>query len=162
MSQRASLFLAALVVALVAVLSAFDSALAHRAKALTARQERAIAREIRTFRDTVARTIEKKDASAIRALYADRFVHTHATGKVDDKEARIAAVLAGEPVIETAPVADVEIRAPAAWTAVATGESILRAGDGKTYVFRWTAIYVRGPSGWQIAASHATRLAESS
>ena len=32
--------------------------------------------------------------------------------------------------------------------------------DGKTYSFRWTAVYVRVGDGWQIAASQATRLAE--
>ena len=44
--------------------------------------------------------IEKKDAAALRKIYADGFVHTHGSGKVDGKDARIVAALAGDPVIE--------------------------------------------------------------
>lgn len=136
------------------------SALAHRPKALTERQEKAIAEEVRAFRETVTKAIGSKDAAAVRALYADRFVHTHGSGKVDGKDARVASVLAGDPVIETAPAAELAIHVPAGWTAVVTGASPIRAGDSKTYSFRWTAVYVRGPNSWQIAASQATRLGE--
>jgi ketosteroid isomerase-like protein len=151
---------AALAVIVALAVPGSDLAEAHRPKALTERQEKAIADEIRAFRDTLAKAIEKKDVAAIRALYADRFVHTHGSGKVDGKEARVTSILAGHPVIETAPVTDLVIRAPAGWTAVATGVSPIKAADGKTYSFRWTAVYVRGPEGWQLAASQATRMGE--
>ena len=105
--------------------------------------------------------IEKKDAAALRKIYADGFVHTHGSGKVDGKDARIVSALAGDPVIENAPVTDLVIRVPGGWTAIATGVSPIRSlADGKTYNFRWTAVYVRIGEGWQIAASQATRLPE--
>ena len=65
--------------------------------------------------------IEKKDAAALRKIYADSFVHTHGSGKVDGKDARIVSALAGDPVIENAPVTDLVIRVPGGWTAIATG-----------------------------------------
>jgi hypothetical protein len=88
-------------------------------------------------------------------------VHTHGSGKVDGKDARIASAVAGDPVIESAPVNDLVIRVPGGWTAIATGVSPIKSmADGKTYSFRWTAVYVRIGDGWQIAASHASHLAE--
>ena len=70
--------------------------------------------------------IEKKDAAALRKIYAESFVHTHGSGKVDGKDARIVSALAGDPVIENAPVTDLVIRVPGGWTAIATGVSPIR------------------------------------
>jgi ketosteroid isomerase-like protein len=109
----------------------------------------------------VVAAIERKDAAALRNIYAEGFVHTHGSGKVDGKDARIVSALAGDPVIETAPVSELVIRVPGGWTAIATGISPIRSAvDGKTYNFRWTVTYVRIGEGWQIAASQATRMAE--
>jgi hypothetical protein len=135
------------------------SALAHPPSILSEREEKATAEEVIEFRKAVGRAIEKKDAAALERIYAKGFAHTHADGKVDDKKARIAAVLAGDPVIETAPVTDLVIRVPGGWTAIARGVSqIADKADGKTHKYRWTAVYVRMGDSWQIAASHATRL----
>ena len=143
------------------LLLAPGAALAHPPAILTDREERATVEEVIEFRKTVARAIEQKDAAALRKIYADGFVHTHGSGKADGKDARIVSVLAGDPVIETAPVTDLVIRVPGGWTAIATGASPIRSlADGKTYQFRWTAVYVRMGDSWQIAASQATRLAE--
>ena len=137
------------------------SAVAHPPSILSEREEKATAEEVIEFRKAVSRAIEKKDTAALRKIYADGFAHTHASGKVDDKRAHIAAVLAGDPVIETAPVTDLVIRVPGGWTAIVRGVSpIASKSDGKTSRVRWTAVYVRVGDGWQIAASHATRLEE--
>jgi ketosteroid isomerase-like protein len=137
------------------------AAVAHPPSVLTDEAEKATAEEVRDFRKTVIAAIERKDAAALRLIYADSFVHTHGSGKVDNKDARIVSALAGDPVIETAPVTDLVIRVPGGWTAIATGVSPIRSmADGKTYNFRWTVTYVRMGEGWQIAASHATRLGE--
>jgi hypothetical protein len=134
---------------------------AHPPAIISDREEKATVEEVIDFRKAVARAIEKKDAAALRKIYANSFVHTHGSGKVDGKDARIVAVLAGDPVIETAPVTDLVVRVPGGWTAVATGLSPIRSlADGKTYQFRWTAVYVRMGESWQIAASQATRLPE--
>ena len=137
------------------------AALAHPPSILSEREEKATAEEVVEFRKTVSRAIEKKDAVALRKIYADGFAHTHTTGKVDDKKTRIAAVLAGDPVIETAPVTDLIIRVPGGWTAIVRGVSAIASkSDGKTSRVRWTAVYVRAGDSWQIAASHATLLEE--
>jgi hypothetical protein len=136
-------------------------AAAHPPSILSDREEKATAEEVVEFRKTVARAIEKKDAAALERIYAKSFAHTHASGKVDDKKARIAAVLAGEPVIEAAPVTELVIRVPGGWTAIVRGVSpIVSKSDGKTSKVRWTAVYVRVGETWQIAASQATRLEE--
>jgi ketosteroid isomerase-like protein len=135
------------------------AALAHPPSILSEREEKATAEEVVAFRKAVARAIEKKDAAALRKIYADGFAHTHASGKVDDKKAYTAAALAGDPVIETAPVTDLVIRIPGGWTAIARGVSPIASKRGGTTIkVRWTAVYVRAGDGWQIAASHATRL----
>jgi hypothetical protein len=142
-------------------LAAAPAAVAHPPSILSDEAEKATAEEVVAFRKTVAAAIERKDAGALRKIYADSFVHTHGSGKVDGKDARIVSALAGDPVIENAPVTDLVIRVPGGWTAIATGMSPIRSlADGKTYNFRWIAVYVRMGEGWQIAASQATRLAE--
>jgi ketosteroid isomerase-like protein len=144
-----------------AVLLPAGAAVAHPPAIISDREEKATVEEVIDFRKTVARAIEKKDAAALRKIYANGFVHTHGSGKVDGKDARIVAVLAGDSVVETAPVTDLVVRVPGGWTAIATGLSPIRSlADGKTYQFRWTAVYVRMGESWQIAASQATRLPE--
>ena len=137
------------------------AALAHPPAILNQAAEKAVVDEVTEFRKTLAAAIECKDAATLRGMYADAFVHTHGSGKTDGKDARIVSALAGDPVIETAPVTELVVRVPGGWTAIATGVSPIKSmADGKTYSFRWTAVYVRMGDGWQIAASQATRLAE--
>ena len=128
---------------------------------LNPEQEKVTIEEVTAFRKALADAIAAKDGKKLREMYADSFVHTHGSGKVDGKEARIASLLAGDPVIETATVEDLKIRIPGGWTAIATGISPLRSSvDGKTYSYRWTAVYVRTEKSWQVVASQATRLDE--
>lgn len=134
---------------------------AHPPSILNQAAEKAIAEEVQAFRKALADAIEKKDAAALRSMYADGFTHTHGSGKLDGKDARIVSALAGDPVIENAPVSDLVIRVPGGWTAIATGISPIRSlADGKTYAFRWTAVYVRIGENFQLAASQATRMHE--
>jgi ketosteroid isomerase-like protein len=149
------------VIACVCLLLSAGTALAHPPAILSDREEKATIEEVLDFRKSISRAIEAKDAAALRKIYADSFVHTHGSGKVDGKDARIVSALAGDPVIENAPVTELVIRVPGGWTAVATGLSPIRSlADGKTYQFRWTAVYVRTGETWQIAASQATRMPE--
>jgi hypothetical protein len=127
----------AVIVSLLAVALA-GTASAHPPSILSEQAEKATVEEVIEFRKAVVAAIQGKDAAALRKIYADGFVHTHGSGKVDGKDARIVAALAGDPVIETAPVTDLVIRVPGGWTAIATGLSPIRSlADGKTYNFRW-------------------------
>ena len=137
------------------------AASAHPPSILNEEATKATVDEVLEFRKVVTAAIEKKDAAALRRIYADGFAHTHGSGKVDGKDERIVSVLAGDPVIETAPVSDLVVHVPGGWTAIATGVSPVKSlADGRTYNFRWTVVYVRMGESWQIAASHATRLAD--
>jgi ketosteroid isomerase-like protein len=158
MIPRASL-LAVLLLGLAPTLGLQASA--HPPEVLSPAAEQATADEVKAFRADLQRSIRDKDAAGLRRMYAPGFVHTHSSGKLDGRDARIVAALAGDPIIETAPVEDLEIRVPGGWTAIATGRSPLRSSaDGRTYDFRWMAVYVRLGDGWALAASQATRLGE--
>ncbi|MFN3743156.1 MAG: nuclear transport factor 2 family protein [Hyphomicrobiaceae bacterium] len=137
-----------------------DRTSAHPPAIVSEAQRKLISEEVAAFRRDVAAAIKAKDAKRLGRMYAPSFVHTHTSGKVDDKARRIAALLKGDPVIETAPVSDLVIRIPNDWVGIATGVSPIKADDGKTYDVRWTSVYTREGQSWQIAASHATRLGE--
>ena len=148
--------------AIAVTLAVAPSALrAHPPTLLSPEAERATAQEVVDFRRQLADAILAKDAAKLRTMYADSFTHVHGSGKLDGKDARIVSALAGDPVIETAPAGDLVIRVPGGWTAVATGVSPIKSlADGKTYAFRWTAVYIRTDASWQLAASQATRMHE--
>lgn len=144
-----------------ALLFAAVPALAHPPAIMNEAGERAVAAEIEAFRAAMVEAIRSGNASLLREMYASSFVHTHGSGKQDGRDARIVSALAGDPVIETAPVGDLVIRIPNDWTAIVTGLSPVRSlADSKTYDFRWMAVYVRTEKNWALAASQATRLGE--
>lgn len=134
-------------------------ACAHPPSQLNAQGEDSVAEEIQAFRKALAMAVKNKEAAALRAMYAEKFTHTHTTTKIDGRDARIVAMLAGDPVIETAPAEQISIAIHGGgWVAVATGISPIKSmADGKTYAVHWTVTYVRTEKSWHIAASHATR-----
>jgi len=144
-----------------AAATAYEKASAHPPAIVSEAQRKLISEEVAAFRKDVAAAIKAKNAKRLQRMYAPSFAHTHTSGKVDDKEARIATLLKGDPVIETAPVSDLVIRIPNDWVGIATGVSPIKADDGKTYDVRWTSVYTREGQTWHVAASHATRLGES-
>lgn len=154
-----------LLATIAAVLPAFtERALAHPPAIVSEAQRKLISEEVAAFRKEVAAAIKAKDAKRLQRMYAPSFVHTHTSGNPDDKKARIATLLKGDPVIaviETAPVSDLVIRIPNDWVGIATGVSPIKSDDGKTYDVRWTTVYTREGQSWHVAASHATRLGES-
>jgi ketosteroid isomerase-like protein len=149
--------------ALFAILSfAVLPAAAHPPNVVNKAGEKAIAEEVLDFRKRMADAIKRKDAAALRDMYAEHFQHIHTSAKFDQRDARVVAALAGDPVIETADTIEIDVRAHAGgWAAVVTGLSPIKAmTDGKIYAVRWTAFYVRTDTSWQLAASHATRSHE--
>ena len=144
------------------LLAAAWPAAAHPPTQLNVDGEKGVALEITEFRRLFAEAVAKKDAAALRAMYAETYQHTHTSGKIDGRDTRIVSLLAGDPVIETAPADDLVIRTHAGgWVAIAFGTSPIKSSvDGKTYAVRWTIVYVRTENSWQIAASQATRSHE--
>ena len=148
----------ALVVALAA---APVGAIAHPPAIVGEAAERAIGEEITAFRRALADAIKAKDVAKLRDMYAATFTHTHTSGKTDNRDARIVSALAGEPVIETAEVHDLVVRAPNDWVAVITATSPIKSmADGKTYAVKWIQVYTRHEKGWLLVASQATRAGE--
>lgn len=134
-------------------------ALAHPHEQLTAERQGHIEAQIVAFRNAIREAVQARDVIALRRLYSPSFTHTHGSGRVDGRDARIVSLLAGEPTIEMAPVEELSIRILHADTAIVTGRSpILNLAENRHYDFRWVQVYVRVGGDWQLAVSQATRL----
>lgn len=156
-----SIRFALLAVAVASIVLPIAPALAHPPAILSEKAQKLVAEEVAAFRKELAAAIKAKNVTRLKRMYAPTFVHTHGSGKLDGKDARIKSILDGHPVIEDAPVTELVIRIPSDWVGVVTGLSPIKSQvDGKTYAFRWTTVYVREGMSWNVAASHATRLNE--
>lgn len=134
--------------------------LAHPHEMLTRERQGAIEQQVMAARESIRAAVSAKDAGRLRALYAADFAHTHASGKVDGRDARIVALLAGEPTVELARVEELTIRVLHADTAILTGRSPIRRSDGAgTLDVRWMQVFVRVEGDWRLAASQATGVA---
>ena len=140
-------------------LLAVSPAFAHPPRQPDAAEAQSLIEEIKAFREKVAKAVTNKDFQTLRAIYADAFTHTHGSGKLDNKDARLVSAMAGEPMIENAPASELSFRVFAGPTVIVTGKSqILNVKEQKTYDFRWVCTYVTGRDGWLLAVSQATRL----
>jgi Domain of unknown function (DUF4440) len=149
-----------LVVALLLAVLPAGLGQAHPPGAPRSDGEARVEAEILKFREALREAIAAKDVAKLRAMYAESFTHTHGSGKMDGRDTRIVSALAGDPVIETAPADEMDFRIFGTETVIATGRSpILNRQEGRSFDFRWIAVYVRSGGGWQLAASQATRLA---
>lgn len=132
-------------------------ALAHPHEMLTRERQGAIEQQVMATRENIRTAAAAKDAGKLRALYAADFAHTHTSGKVDGRDARIVSLLAGEPTIETARVEELTIRVLHADTAILTGRGPIPRSDGAgARDVRWMQVYVRAEGEWRLAASQAT------
>lgn len=121
--------------------------------------EAEIVADVTVFREKLAKAVTAKDFPTLRASYADSYTHTHGSGKIDNKDARLVSAMAGEPMIENAPASDLVFRVFGGPTVILTGKSpILNVKEQRTYDFRWICVYVAGNDGCLLAASQATRL----
>jgi len=115
--------------------------------------------EIAAFRKELQTAGTNRDAASMKRFYTDDFTHTHTSGKVDGKDARIVSVIAGEQTVETAPTPEFNLSCYGESVCIARALSPIRRGsDGKWFDVRWTQTYVRTSKGWQIAVSQATGL----
>ncbi|HTY80426.1 MAG TPA: nuclear transport factor 2 family protein [Candidatus Bathyarchaeia archaeon] len=146
-------------IALVGLAVVGSPAIAHPQNPPKSPEAAAVEQEVLEFRDAVAKAVTAKDFAKLRAIYADSFTHTHGSGKMDGKDARIVAMLAADPAIENAPAEELSVRVFGPGTVVVTGKSpILNKQENRMYDFRWIAVYVKTAGVWQLAASQATRL----
>lgn len=149
----------ALSLPLFAALLAAPGLRAHPHHDLQAEQHGDIERQIMAFRAALKDAVAAKDAVALRTMYAESFTHTHGSGKVDGRDARLVSLLTGEPVIETARTSELAVSVHGPDLVILTGRSpILNVKEGRDYEFRWMQVYTRASGEWRIAASQATRL----
>ena len=114
--------------------------------------------EITTLRQQLTTAIKQRDKKTLGEIYANDFTHIHASGQVDDKTKRIAALVSGDLTIESAEVSEISIRIYNKSTAVAVGNSTITDAEQKPTKYRWTIVYVKSGKKWQIAASQATKI----
>ena len=136
--------------------------LAHPHEMLSRERHGAIEQQVMAARESIRAAVAVRDAGRLRALYAADFTHTHTSGKVDGRDARIVSLLAGEPTVELARVEELTIRVLHADTAILTGRSPIQRSDGAgARDVRWMQVYVRADGDWKLAASQATGLSPS-
>jgi ketosteroid isomerase-like protein len=137
-------------------------ALAHPPAVLSPGAQAGVVEEIMAFRRAFAEAAQRRDRVKLTGFYADRFSHSDEAVRGQDKAARLALLLAGAALFETAPGDNLRIVVHAGgWAAVATGTARLREADGATRPQSWTQMLARrGDDAWQIVASHASRLPE--
>jgi ketosteroid isomerase-like protein len=144
---------------LVAALFAVSGlAIAHPIEPVAATDSK-LRNEIAAFRKDFQTAGTNRDAASLRRYYTDDFTHTHTSGKVDAKDARIVSVVAGEQTVEMAPTPEFNLSCFGESVCIVRAMSpIKRASDGKWFDVRWTQTYVKTSKGWQIAISQATGL----
>jgi len=134
-------------------------ALAHPPRQPDAAESQKFIQEVAALREKLAKAVRDKNVAALRAAYADAYTHTHESGKLDNKEARIASALAGEPLVETAPATNLTFRVFTGPTVIVTGKSTMPGAKSETSAdVRWVCVYITARDGWELAVSQATRL----
>jgi len=114
--------------------------------------------EVQAMRKEMVAAVGAKDATALRRFYTDDFTHTHTSGKVDGKDARILSLLTNDPTVEMAPTPELRFSCFGESVCIARALSPIKRGDGKWFDVRWTQTFVKTGKGWQLAISQATGL----
>lgn len=116
-----------------------------------------IEREVIEFRAAIRDAVKAKDRASLERYFAEGFVHTHASGKVDGKKERIDFFLAGEPTIEDVDPEEIRIIIYDKNLATASGKTSLFFGTEKR-TFQWTGVFLKRKGSWQAVATHASLL----
>jgi ketosteroid isomerase-like protein len=123
------------------------------------KDESRVRNELTAAIEAIRKAIDDKDVKRLQQLYADGYTHTHGSGKIDGRDARIVSLLAKEPVVELAPMSEIAVRSYGGHTAIMQGRSpILNLKEQKYYDFRWLWVFVKDGGQWRLAGSQATRL----
>lgn len=136
-------------------------AFAHPHDELTVERQGHIEQQVMAFRVALQAAARERDVVQLRGMFAPSFTHTHTTGRVDGRDARLVAILAGEPVIEVAAVEEFSIRVLNADAVIITARSPIRSlSEDRVIQVRWMQMMARVNGEWQLAGSQATRVPE--
>ncbi len=117
--------------------------------------------EIRRLESEIGRAIVQRDTAFVERVWAEEFVYTGVRGEVKSKDDLIRELEAGELRFETMKFDDVQVRLFHE-TAVVTGRAttVGRSAQGEIRgQFRYTRVYVKRLSDWQLVAFQGTPLA---
>lgn len=114
--------------------------------------------EIKGLRAEIVAAIKEKNKKFLDSRLADGFTHTHASGKIDDKQARIAMLVSDSQTIDALDPESISIRAFGTGLAVAQGRTKTKEASPKTY--QWTVVYQKANGVWSIVLSHASPVVE--
>lgn len=107
----------------------------------------------------IKKAIDAKDGKSLEQLYSVEFIHIHAIGKIDNRSARIAALLLGEPTIDSKSVEGFNLRKYGT-TIIATGKVVVTNDSGDPVVYAVTRVFSKTGTKWLLVSSHASRVGE--
>lgn len=105
----------------------------------------------------IKKAIEAKNTKALEKLYSADFVHIHAIGKVNDRSTRIAALVSGEPTIDSKGVEGFNLRKYGN-SIIATGKIAMINEDGDPVVYAVTRVFAKSENRWLLVSSHASQV----
>lgn len=115
--------------------------------------------EVTAYYGQVRQAVAQRDAAALRALYSDRFTHTHGSGKVDGRDARVVSLLADDPTVEMRTDHELVVDTYDGDVAIVRGKGpVLNVKENQLYQFRWVQVLLKRDGRWEMAVSQATRL----
>jgi ketosteroid isomerase-like protein len=101
-----------------------------------------------------------RDRAALETLYAPGLMYVHSSGKQENKAEAIEAAVAGKDRCESIDLEDIAVSIYGN-TALVKAKVIMRINNGtatNTISLDILHVWIKMPSGWQMAARHATRL----
>lgn len=120
-----------------------------------------IEQEIKQVESRRFRALIDGDTAALAGILADELTYTHSSGRTDSKAQFIASLQSGELKYESIHTDDVNVRVYGA-AAVVTGQASINLkskGQELHLRLRYTDVYVKHGSAWQMAIWQSTRLA---
>ncbi|KRA20764.1 nuclear transport factor 2 family protein [Lysobacter sp. Root604] len=136
-------------------------ALALCAPAAIAADRSADERAILQLERDICAAYEAEDAAWIGKHLAPDFTLTASNGKITTRDDEVAELAKGVTTYEVFRNHGTRLRYYGNDTAIALGiTSVKGVSEGKAFAadFQFTDTYVRGPQGWVMVASHASRL----
>jgi len=119
-----------------------------------------IEQTIKQLEEDLRVAVMKRDTKAYARLTAEDYLFTTHNAMVRTKTQMLEAYNSGDINYESLKFDDIKVRVYGD-TAVVTGRSTSKGtdkGQDLSGVFRYTRVYVKRPSGWQLVATQTTRI----
>ena len=117
-------------------------------------------KEVLDAMNTWRQAMVARDRAVLEKLYDPGLSYTHSNGRQENKEEAIEAVVNGKDRIESIELTEAAVKVYGA-TALVKAKLILRISSGdtvNTLNLDVLHVWIKGPSGWRMAARHALRL----